>query len=172
MTPLELLQDRGADRIAHPGGTLLAHLQRVEQRLASYQASPALQQAGLMHAAYSTDGFDVALLTLDERDLLRNTIGAEAEELVYRYGATDRVPFFRQLGQPLVVWTDRFTAANLTLDPADVAPLVELTVANELDVMEHLDAEPTPALRDLLTRARGVMSAQAWADTRRTLDPS
>ena len=172
MTPLELLKLRGAAEIEHPGGTLLGHLQRVAAKLKSYGAPAPLQAAGLMHAAYSTDGFDTALLTLDERPLLESVIGADAEELVYRYGATDRVPFYRQLGQPLVVWTDRFTRSGITLDPADVAPLVELTVANELDVLEHLDVAPNDALRDLLTRARPVMSVAAWADITRTLDPS
>jgi hypothetical protein len=169
---LELLQQRGAGAIEHPGGTLLGHLVRVEQRLRSYGASQDLLLAGLTHAAYSTDGFDTALLHVTERQLLEAAIGPDAEELVYRYGATDRVPFYRQLGQPLVVWTDRFTNSGLTFDPADVAPLVELTVANELDVLEHLDVTPSDALRDLFTRARPAMSAGAWADVTRTLDSS
>ena len=170
--PLELLRERGADTIEHPGGTLLDHLVRVAARLESYGAAPGLQTAGLMHAAYSTDGFDRALLTLDERPLLVSVIGAEAEQLVYRYGATDRVPFYRQLGQPLVVWTDRFTQGGLTLDPPEVASLVELTVANELDVLEHLGVAATAALLELLSRARPAMSAAAWADVTRSLDSS
>ncbi len=172
MTPLELLEQRGAGTIAHPGGTLLAHLVRVADLLASYGAGPELVTAGLAHAAYSTDGFDTALFQLDERALLAQTIGTVAEDLVYRYAATDRQPFFRQLGQPLVVWTDRFTGASVTLDPPDVAPLVELTVANELDVMANSDTAASPALVDLLTRARPTMSAKAWADVARTLEPS
>jgi hypothetical protein len=127
---------------------------------------------GLTHAAYSTDGFDTALLTVDERPLLREAIGDAAEELVYRYAATDRRPFYRQLGQSLVVWTDRFTGASLTLDPSDVLPLVDLTVANELDVVEHAPAvreEYGPSLLALFTRARAGMSPAAWADVARTL---
>lgn len=171
MTPLDLLRQRGADTLEHPGGTLLAHLERVSERLDSYGAPPDLVAAGLLHAAYSTDAFDQALLTLDERPLLVSLIGPGAEELVYRYAATDRVPFFRQLGQPLVVWTDRFTKRGVTLDPPDVAPLVELTVANELDILEHLAVEPSGTLRALLTRARPHMSEAAWADVTRSLDP-
>ncbi|MCU1594722.1 MAG: hypothetical protein JWO12_2114 [Frankiales bacterium] len=172
MTPLDLLEERGAGEIAHPGGTLLDHLVRVGQRLDGYGASPMLQVAGLTHAAYSTDGFDTALLTLDERPVLRDAIGVEAEELVYLYAASDRVPFYRQLGQPLLVWTDRFTRSSVTKDPAEIAPLIELTVANELDVVEHapdVRAEYGASLLALFTRARGVMSAAAWADVERTL---
>jgi len=167
MTPLELLEQRGAGRLAHPGGTLLGHLVRVEARLASYGASSALRAAGLTHAAYGTDGFDPALLDVAERPLLSAAVGPEAEELVYRYGATERTPFYPQLDQRLVVWTDRFTGTSVTLDPADVAPLVELTVANELDVVEQspeIRAQYGDALRALFDRARGVMSDAAWAD--------
>jgi hypothetical protein len=169
---LELLRQRGAALIDHPGGSLLDHLVRVQERLSGYGASEALQLAGLMHAAYSTDGFDTALLTREERPVLTQAIGEAAETIVYRYAATDRVPFYRQLGQPLVVWTDRFTRSGITFDPADVAPLVELTVANELDVLEHLGVAPDDAFLDLFTRARPAMSTRAWADVTRTLESS
>ena len=172
MTPLELLRQRGAEQIEHPGGTLLDHLQRVAARLAGYGADGTLQDAGLVHAAYGTDGFDTALLTLEERPLLREATHQDVEELVYRYAATDRLPFYRQLDQDLVVWTDRFTNRSVTFDPADVAPLVELTVANELDVVAHSEQvrqRYTPALRDLFTRARPRMSPAAWDDVTRTL---
>lgn len=175
MTAVELLEQRGAGEIEHPGGTLLAHLVRVAERLESYGASPTLQAAGLTHAAYSTDGFDTALLTLDERPQLRAVIGEQAEELVYRYAATDRVPFYNQLDQRLIVWTDRFTRSSVTFDPADAAPLVELTVANELDVVEQSEQIRTlygQPLLALFTRARRLMSEQAWADVTRTLEPS
>ncbi len=166
------MTERGADRIAHPGGTLLGHLVRVADRLATYGADERLQLAGLTHAAYSTDGFDTALLDTDERALLDKAIGTEAEALVYRYGATDRRPFYRQLDQPLVVWTDRFTGQNVTLDPPDVTPLMTLTVANELDVIEqsaHLLEQYGPSLADLFTRAQAVLPDGAWADVVGTL---
>ena len=136
-------------------------------RLSTYGASPDLVTAGLMHAAYSTDGYDVALLSVDERPVLREVIGAAAEDLVYRYGATSRASFYRQLDQGLVVWTDRFTGSSVTLDPVEVAPLVELTVANELDVVLFADALPdgyVASLLGLFTRARSLMSDLAWAD--------
>ena len=164
MTPVELLVARGADRIPDLGGSLLDHLHRVAHRLSSYGASPALVAAGLTHAVYGTEGFEGALLAVDERELLREAVGAEAEEIVYRYAATVRGPFYRQLGQPLVVWTDRFTGASVTLDPPDVAPLVEITVANEVDTVLSSGEAPDPGMRAVLARARGVMSDAAWAD--------
>ena len=166
------MTERGADRIAHPGGTLLTHLIRVADRLATYGVDEQLQLAGLTHAAYSTDGFDTALLDTDERALLVEAIGTDAEALVYRYGATDRRPFYRQLDQGLVVWTDRFTGHSITLDPPDVAPLVTLTVANELDVIEQseqLREQYGTSLATLFHRARPVLPDAAWADVVQTL---
>jgi len=166
------LTERGADRIAHPGGTLLAHLVRVADRLGTYSADEQLQLAGLTHAAYSTDGFDTALLDTNERALLVEAIGTQAEALVYRYGATDRRAFYRQLDQRLVVWTDRFTGRSVTLDPPDVAPLMTLTVANELDVIEQseqLREQYGTSLADLFIRARAVLPDGAWADVVQTL---
>ena len=58
---LRLLQECGAAEIDHPGGTLLDHLVRVSDRLVTYGASSELALAGLVHAAYSTDGYDTAL---------------------------------------------------------------------------------------------------------------
>lgn len=169
---LELLKQRGADAIEHPGGTLLSHLVRVEERLTAYGAPEDLRLAGLTHAAYGTDGFATALLTLDERPLLVEAIGPGAEMIVYRYAATDRTAFYRQLGQPLVVWSDRFTKAGVTLDPPEVQVILDLTVANELDVLEHSDEireQYGEALRALFTRARPAMSEAAWADVVQTL---
>ncbi len=125
-----------------------------------------------MHAAYGTDGFDTALLGWDERPALTAIVGPQVEALVHRFCATDRRPFYRQLGEPLVVWTDRVTGKSVTLDPDDVRPLVELTVANELDVVEsaaEVRDGHTEALRALFARARTAMSDAAWTDVQRVL---
>ncbi|WP_329200993.1 DUF6817 domain-containing protein [Streptomyces sp. NBC_00667] len=53
---LRLLDDLGVSAAPHPGGTLGAHLQRVQQQLEHWRARPALQLAGLCHAFYGTDG--------------------------------------------------------------------------------------------------------------------
>jgi hypothetical protein len=83
----DFLRDQGAGSIEHPGGTLYAHLCRVEQRLAGLGAGPDLQLAGLTHAVYGTDGFGRSLLPWSERDSLRSVVGETVETLVYLYGA-------------------------------------------------------------------------------------
>jgi hypothetical protein len=162
----EFLRARGAEGIPHPGGTLYVHLGRVADTLAAWGAPTALQLAGLCHAAYGTDGFAVALLDLADRAVLVGAIGAEAEALVYRYGSCDRGAVYPRFGRPVpVVFTDRFTGAESTPSDAEVRAFVELTAANELDVLAHnadLAEKYGGALLGLFTRARPWLSPAAW----------
>lgn len=158
MTARAFLAARGADEVPHAQGTLVDHLDRVAARLQSWGCSDPVVTAGLVHVAYSTDGFDQALLDVSERHLLREAVGDAAEELAYRFGAMEQRAFLRQLGQPLVVWTDRFTGASVTLDPPEVAPLVQLWLANELDA--YSGSELPRELLSLIERARPYLPPQ------------
>ncbi|WP_458245107.1 DUF6817 domain-containing protein [Streptomyces sp. MAI_2237] len=167
-----LLRDLGADRLPHPGGTLLAHLDRVRERLAGWGARPALQLAGLCHAAYGTDGFPTALLSLDRRPELAAVIGPEAEGLVYLYASCDREAGYPGLATPGSLFADRFTGR--TLDPPTLLrrDFAELTAANELD-LAHRDrdfrARWGPELLGLFTRFRPLLSDPAWRECQATL---
>ena len=135
------LVDRGADRIDHPGGTLLDHLGRVAHRLDDWAVPDDVVLAGLCHAAYGTDGFATALITPDERHRLVDLVGERAEHLVYLYGSCVRNPLYPQLsGHDQVTVLDRFTGDAHRLDDADLRAFLEITVANEIDVMVHNEA--------------------------------
>jgi hypothetical protein len=137
----EFLLARGAGQLAHPGGTLHAHLNRVAALLAEWGAAEDLQVAGLCHAFYGTDGFGQALLTLDERPVLRALAGPRVESLVYLYGSCDRAAVYPLLaGSGPVHFRDRFTGSTHTPPERDIRAFTELTAANELDVMRHSDA--------------------------------
>jgi hypothetical protein len=132
------LTSRGAAGIPHPGGTLLAHLIRVRRRLADWAAPPEVQTAGLCHATYGTDGFATGLLGTDQRAVLAELVGTQAEELVYLYGSCARGSTYPQFGgESPVVFRDRFTGANRTPPLAQTQAFAEITVANELDVLTH-----------------------------------
>lgn len=135
------LTDRGAAELGHPGGTLLAHLRRTHDVLSSWGARPALALAGLAHAAYGTDGFDHGLIDVADRETLAAVVGAEAEEIIYRYGSCERAAVYRQLsaGAPEIVFTDRFTGTSAPAPTSAVRDFAELTIANELDVLAHND---------------------------------
>jgi hypothetical protein len=131
-----LLRARGAETIERLGGTLYAHLERVQDRLGQAGAPPDLQLAGRAHAVYGTDGFDVALLTPDERPLLGDIAGPEVEALVYRYAACDRARTWCDLPATRRVW-DRFTGTAEDLADDELRAFADLSLVNELDVAEH-----------------------------------
>ena len=166
-----LLVERGADGIDHPGGTLGAHLRRVAARLVDHGVDEATRRAGLWHAAYGTDGFPTALVGLDERTLVAAAIGVEAEEQVYLYASCDRSATYSGLGAPIVTFTDRFTGAAGGLPRDHLRTFAAVTVANELDVVDHLALGPTrrSALAAVLAPLRDLLTPAATEDMDATL---
>ena len=162
----ELLLERGAGQMSHPGGTLYEHLVRVAALLADWGASEDLQVAGLCHACYGTDGYPHALLGLDERPVLRALAGDRAESLVYLYGSCDRSTVHPALKEPgPVPFRDRFTGRTHTPPERDIRAFTELTAANELDVIRHnapMAARHSPALRQFFAGVRARLTEAAW----------
>ncbi len=167
------LRERGAAQLAHPGGTLYEHLLRVAATLREWGADAAVEAAGLCHACYGTDGFGVALLPVTERAVLAELIGQPAEGLVYLYGSGDRSVVYPQFraGGP-VLFRDRFTGQDTVVSEADCRAFLEMTAANELDVLAKdaaLAAKHGASLWRLFSRARGYLSEAAWQACRQQL---
>ncbi|GAB3334406.1 hypothetical protein RMN56_28150 [Micromonospora halotolerans] len=146
---------------------------RVSERLAALGCGSDVQAAGLTHAVYGTDGFDLALLDRADRAVLRDLVGADAEELVYLCGACDRERSWRKLAQTGQVF-DRFVGQVRTLDAAQLRSLTDLSIVNELDVIEH---DPAVAdrhsiyLRELFASWAPLASEQVIRDAQRVLRP-
>jgi hypothetical protein len=169
---LRLLESAEADRIEHPGGTLLAHLKRVSALLESWNARPALVSAGLCHAFYGTDGFAVSLLDLERRSVLSEAIGEEAEALVYFYASCDRKASYQGLVHGDGVFVDRFTGEQLRPGLEQRRDFAELTAANELDiavVSPEMRSRYGSSLLALFTRWRPLLSEPARACCLKTL---
>ena len=170
-----LLLVRGADELDHAGGTLYVHLHRVAKRLRALGASDTLVIAGLAHAAYGTDGFPTHLFDWQqERPVLEAVIGPEAEQLVYRYGACERETTWRDLAEHHTV-TDRFTGTSEELSGAELREFVDLTIVNELDVLDHapqLAGKLRPYLQELIPRWQSLASPAVLADASRALELS
>ncbi|WP_372505591.1 VOC family protein [Streptomyces macrolidinus] len=159
------LRDRGAADMPHPGGTLLQHLCRVRQLLADWGADPVVQVAGLCHATYGTDGFDQWLHPVTDRSLLAELIGDRAEALVHLYACCNRDVVYPQFGgtEP-IVFRDRFTGSEHTPSEADLRAFIEITAANELDVLAHNDelaARYGADLHQLFVRSGDLLSTAA-----------
>nr|WSW42028.1 hypothetical protein OG296_02125 [Streptomyces sp. NBC_01001] len=172
---LALLRELGAGRLDHPGGTLLAHLERVQAQLGAWGARPALRLAGLCHAFYGTDGFATALLPVDRRAALAAVIGAEAEEIVYFYASCDRGASYPTLGADedgAAAFRDRFTGQVYSPDRRSRRDFAELSAANELDLARidpSFRAAHGPGLLALFTRMRGLLTEPAWRDCQAVL---
>ncbi|WP_079060410.1 VOC family protein [Streptomyces bungoensis] len=129
----EFLSARGADRTAHPGGTLLEHLHRVAHLLSAWGADPDAQLAGLCRAAYGTDGFDGSLLGTTERGVLAELIGDRA--------SSGPPPSQRVLGMRPVTFGDGRRALSLG------SSKINLHRAGR-ELVPHA-ARPTPGSADL-----------------------
>ncbi|GAA4899874.1 DUF6817 domain-containing protein [Streptomyces coeruleoprunus] len=169
---IALLRACGAEGREHPGGTLLAHLLRVRDRLAAWGARPELRLAGLCHAFYGTDGFAVSLLPLERRAELRAAIGEEAEALVYLYASCDREATYPALHLPDGPYRDRFTGETFTPTTRQRRGVAELTAANELDIATaspEFHTRWAPDLLTLFTRLRPLLTDAAWEEVRGVL---
>jgi hypothetical protein len=168
---LALLRERGAETIEHPGGTLYAHLVRVHDRLARHGAPVHVRLAGLAHAVYSTDGFDVSLLEVSERPTVRALVGESAELLIYWHGACDRRLTWPTLADTAVVH-DRFTGSATTLGADELRGFADLSIVNELDVVEHsaeIAAKYADYFRTLFAAWTPIATAAVIADARELL---
>ena len=130
----QFLQAQGAQEIAHLNGSLLEHLERTEALLRRWRCSETLSMAGLCHAAYGTDGFPTALLTLEERDVLVEVAGFDVEALVYLYASCDRRFVYPRISDHRMEFRDRFTGRTFVPDEDEIRDFVDLTLANESDV--------------------------------------
>ncbi|TDV40965.1 DUF6817 domain-containing protein [Actinophytocola oryzae] len=160
-----LLRQRGAAELPHPGGTLLAHLERVYETLRSWQVPDPVALAGLTHAAYGTDGFPEPLLAVTERPVLRAAIGEDAERIVYAYGGCDRGTVYPRLSEQDPVFHDRFTGLDHRLTAGDLRAFADITAANEIDVVTHnpdVMREAGDALWRLFNRMRDHLGEPAW----------
>ncbi|MFC9659692.1 alpha/beta fold hydrolase [Nocardia sp. NPDC127606] len=146
----------GAEEVEHPGGTLHAHLRRVHNLLAEWNATPRTRLAAICHASYGTDGFAVELLPTTDRPRLVKVIGPAAEDLVYLYGGCDRERTYRDLGREPLAVIDRFTGTSRLVQGADLHAFAVLTIANELDVARHARLPPSA-----LTGIRSLVLALA-----------
>jgi hypothetical protein len=169
---LKALAARGAAGIAHPGGTLLAHLERVHALLTEWGARPALRLAGLCHAWYGTDGFQPALGDPRRREELAAITGAEAEQVVYFYASCDRRFSYPRLAKRDGLFKDRFTGTVLRPPLRLRRDLAELTAANELDIAAvnpDLRAQHGHDLLRLFTSWQALLSDAAWQAAQATL---
>ena len=103
---IDYLKDIGCDKQQHSGNrNLLHHLVGVSVLLSERGCSDDLCKAGLFHSIYGTTIFKPKMVSLEDRDKIRELLGAWAETLVYEFSMLpkDRIGAIKKLdvGDPL-----------------------------------------------------------------------
>lgn len=169
---VEFLQSRGADEIHLHHRTLLTHLTGTEELLHRWNAPEPLVTAGLVHAAYGTDGLASPLVPVGDRQILRDLVGETAEKIVYVYGCCDRRSVYPQLaGAESVRWRDRFTDEEWTVDGEDLRQFMELTWANALEAAAAQTDADWDSIRLLFAMTSHLVSNSALDTATATLGP-
>lgn len=138
------LAELGAADFAHINGSLEEHFVGVHDMLKDWGSSAVLCDAGLFHAAYGTTHFTDVMIPLEQRELVADIIGAEAEAIVYRYCSCDRDKVWPRVGQAVPLpFEDRFTGETVMMPLPALKEFCELTAANELQI-----AAGDPAFRE------------------------
>ncbi|MBI3861865.1 MAG: hypothetical protein HY290_08205 [Planctomycetia bacterium] len=155
------LLSHSADLVAHPGGTLMKHLNGTCELLRAWNTPAEICLAGLCHTAYGTDGWPNTMEDPARRGKLTDIIGPDGEQLVYFYAACDRAWLYPQLapgalvgihdlerarevqrnipasitGETAITFRDRFSGNVFVPSPDVYAAFLELTFANELEII-------------------------------------
>lgn len=172
------LRALGIGDFVHLNGALETHLVSTWQLLIRWGNPEPLCDAGLFHAVYGTQPMGAFGLEQPEYDAsLRQKvigiIGKEAEQLVYLYGACDRNIFYPTVGSASVRYKDRFSGNELKLSQAMLSSLLELTIANELEICI---ANPVFMVQvrdwyvELFDRFNGLVSNEAYLCYQNTFD--
>ena len=162
------LSDLNAGDRNHLFGPLIEHLKGTYWLLNSWGNNTTLCLAGLYHAVYSTSGFDSKLISENQRDVIKEMLGAQTEKIVYTYCACDRDFFWPQIGvNANPIFLDRFTGSKYQLSLNELRAFCELTIANELQIAKDNDPfirRYGTSLNDLFFRMRPYVSARATRD--------
>jgi hypothetical protein len=133
------LKTLGVGEFGHLNGNLESHLLGTYTLLLEWDCPEYVCVAGLYHAVYGTQplkrlGIPHKEYAPSDRPKIREIIGKDSEKLVYLYAACDRDFFYPQIGSPGALYRDRFTGLNLELSSADLKDILEITLANELEI--------------------------------------
>jgi hypothetical protein len=138
--------------------------------LTAWKCSPTIRLAGLLHSTYSTSYYDEALFEVRHRSRLRRLIGAESEELVYKFCAIDRGALWesipaRPISVPIEV-ADRFNSKErLRLTPRDIDRLATIESANIAEQSRSRDGGPSVWMGQVFDLWRRIRGDSPWGRT-------
>jgi|TARA_B110000967_G_C18678216_1_gene456664 hypothetical protein len=112
---IDFLKSLGSDRVRHGGETLLEHLICTHDILNNLGEDQFLLDAGLFHSVYGTVYFMPKSGLVDNRQVIIDLIGKQAEEIVYWFCIIDhpRLPEINKFEEPLKSNLIKLHDANL-----------------------------------------------------------
>ena len=87
---IDFLKSIGLDKVEHSGQTLLDHLIGTSEKLKEMGAPQYLQDAGLFHSVYGTVYFMPDGGLVEDRQVVKDLIGDQAEEIAYWFCILDK----------------------------------------------------------------------------------
>ena len=87
---IDFLKSIGSDKTDHSGRTLLDHLIGTSEKLKEMGAPQYLQDAGLFHSVYGTAYFMPDDGLVEDRQVVKDLIGDQAEEVAYWFCILDK----------------------------------------------------------------------------------
>lgn len=127
----------GGASVAHPGGDLAAHLGRVAAILERWNVESTIVDAGHLHAAYGTEGFGASIVESGAQNELIDLVGKEAEVLISLYCRCDRRASYPSWASNNAVVIDRDNRQVTPIYDSQRKALINITIANEIDVLSH-----------------------------------
>ena len=162
--------------IAHFNGDFFSHLRRTADLLSKWGNTEYVCLAGLCHAVYGTQGFQQGILQPDERHLLQEVIGLDAEGVAYFYCSCDRSCLYPTIGASGgFKFHDRFTGDRFEPSEQMVRDFLEVTFSNEVELgslSEEFLNNCREFCQDFMPRCRPYVSQAAFKAAVRLFDLS
>mgnify|MGYP001322217257 CR=1 FL=1 len=160
------LRSRGTSDIAHLNGNFFSHLRGTADLLAEWGNVEYVCLAGLCHATYGTQGFAQGILEHDERHLLREAVGRDAEEVAYFYCSCDRSYLYPTIGTPRPFkFRNRFTGHVSEPSEQTVRDFLEVTFSNEVELgslSQNFIDKGRAFFQDFMPRCKPYVSQPAF----------
>jgi hypothetical protein len=164
------LKALGVGEFSHLNGNLESHLLGTYQLLMEWKNPGYLCDAGLYHAVYGTQplkrlGIPHKEYAPSDRPKIKAIIGEESEQLVYLFGACDRDYLYPQIGSSNAIYRDRFTGKDQELPSKTLNAILEITMANELEICmsgPRFKESNRNDIIELFNRFEGLVSLNAY----------
>jgi hypothetical protein len=128
---LQFLLDLGTDRTPHGRKNLYEHLTGTYGLLKDKQCREPVCAAGLFHSIYGTAHFHHKSFPIENRHVIRELIGYEAEFFAYVFCVTQRPEaFYEQIGRTPIIVHDMFLDRTARLSTTELQNLLDIEWAN------------------------------------------